>query len=152
MTPTSGSSPKYSIISASETSISFPMLAKRQNPIFDSIMRSTTPPKMAPDWEIKAMVPFSGMPLIKVALSPVFIFITPTQFGPMMRMPCSLANLRTWLSRAAPAPPTSLNPLVMMTAFLMPRSAHSCKVVSVISTGRTIIAKSTGSGTEATLI
>ena len=135
-------------MSVSLTSIWLPKLAKWENPMCESRTRSTTPPPSAPDCETKAIGPASGMPLIKVELSPVYMSIVPTQFGPTMRIPYELVNSLSLRSISAPSAPNSLKPPVIMTAALMPLSPTAVMVSIIMVTGKTTTANSTGSGTS----
>jgi len=137
-------------MSVSETSISLPKLAKCEKPTCLSIIRSTTPPQTAPDCETKPIGPASGMPLMKVVFKPLYISMVPTQLGPIMRIWFAFAIAIQAFSNFCPSSPISLKPPEMITTAFMPRAAQSCKASSVIPAGKTITARSTGSGTSRT--
>ncbi len=82
-------------------------------PIRSPIAQSRIAVPNAPDCDMKAMSPFSGMPAAKEALSFSGVLIRPRQFGPMMRMPFSRATSTTLRSSSAPSRPVSLKPAVM---------------------------------------
>ncbi len=86
----SGSFMKYSMKSISERSALFPRLMNFENPTSLPMAQSMMAIPMAPDWEKKPIVPLGSMSAAKVAFMSFAVLMRPRQFGPRMRMPCSL--------------------------------------------------------------
>ena len=103
-----------------------PMETKYENPIFSSTAQSNTVVHIAPDWEIKAILPFLGIPRVKVILRCKPGTIKPTQFGPIILMPSNFASsTNTWSSSILPSWPDSLKPADKIMIPLIPASPHS---------------------------
>jgi hypothetical protein len=81
-----------------------------------------------------------------VAFNPMCGNITPTQFGPMIRI--FPRRSRICLSSSAPVDPHSLKPAEMITAPLTPAAAHSPIIFGTIAAGVAITARSTFFGTS----
>ena len=102
----------------------------------------------APLWLMNATLPGRAMSAANVAFSPFKGFITPRQFGPMMRIrPWAFSRISA--SKAAPSGPNSLNPAEMMIAPGTPASTHSPMTPGTTFAGSTMTARSTFSGTDA---
>ena len=105
----------------------------------------------APLWLRKPTLPGRAIAPAKVALRPVSGFITPRQFGPMIRMPPRRACSMIRRSSSTPSGPISLKPAEMMIAPWTPASTHSPMMPGTVGAGVTMTARSTGSGTAVML-
>ncbi len=87
MTLVLGSSPHTFSSATSSTSALLPRLTNWENPIYSARAWSRMAVQRAPDWDMNAMVPWSGVPAAKLAFMGVWVSITPRQLGPTSRMP-----------------------------------------------------------------
>jgi hypothetical protein len=146
ITRVSGSSARCSIRSSSDTSTLFPRLTTLENPIPAPTAQSRTPVKRAPDCEKKAIEPGGGVPTAKEAFSLAWVSMIPRQFGPIARTDAEESTSRSPRSRAAPSPPTSLNPAEIRTAAFIPFSARRGIPSRIAAGGTTNTPRSTGPG------
>ena len=101
----------------------------------------------APLWEMKEMLPLTGILLEKLAfmLTSETGLITPRQLGPMSRTFASLQRARIWFSISNPSPPTSRNPAETITIPPTPFSIASSTALRQARGGRMTMARSTSS-------
>src|SRR5687768_12388332 len=125
-----------------------PVLTNALNPTSSRRLQSRIAVSSAPDWLRKATLPGLAMPAAKVAFRPLIGFITPRQFGPMMRIFPRRAFSRTCRSSSTPGGPSSLKPAEMMIAPRTPASTHSAMMPGTVGAGVTTTARSTFSGTS----
>ena len=92
------------------------------------------------------ILPGSASGFANVAFKPMCGSITPTQFGPMIRI--FPRRSRICFSSSAPAGPHSLNPAEMITAPFTSAAAHSATIPGTVAAGVAITARSTSSGTS----
>ncbi|BAA29858.1 272aa long hypothetical protein [Pyrococcus horikoshii OT3] len=144
-------SAKYSISSAKSTSAMLPTLMNFENPMSSFIVLYTIPAPNAPLWLMNATFPFLAT-VIKVAFKSTWVFIIPTQFGPMILIPYLWAISTSSFSSLFPSSPVSPNPAVIITTPLTPFSPHWISVSFTNLFGTTIIAKSISSGISLTLL
>src|ERR1044071_1986028 len=97
----------------------------------------------APLWLMSATFPALAMPLAKVAFNPLRGFMTPRQFGPIIRIFPRRAWTMTCRSRSAPEGPISLNPAEMMMAARTPASTHWPITSGTVGAGVATTARST---------
>ena len=110
------------------------------------MLQSRIAVQSAPLWLMNPILPGSASGFAKVAFKPMCGNITPTQFGPMIRIRPRRARIS--FSNSAPAGPDSLNPAEMMTAPLTPAAAHSLTICGTVAAGVAITARSTSPGTS----
>ena len=146
-----GSSPKYSMRSPQPTSSMEPIERNALKPTCSRRLQSRIAVQIAPLWLTSATLPGRAIVVAKVAFNPARGLITPRQLGPMMRMRPRLASSSTWRSSSAPALPASLKPAEMMIAPFTPAATHSRTTPGTVLAGVTITARSTLSGTAATV-
>ena len=91
---------------------------------------------------MKPILPGKASGFAKVAFNPRCGSITPTQFGPMIRIRPWRARIS--LSNSTPAGPHSLNPAETMTAPLTPAAAHSLTMPGTVAAGVAMTARSIG--------
>jgi hypothetical protein len=127
----------------SETKVLKPTCSRR--------LQSSTAVHSAPLWLRKATRPGIAIALAKVALSPPCGDITPRQFGPISRSRPRRASSSTRRSSSTPSAPVSLKPAEMTMAPLTPAWTHSATRTGTLGFGVTTMARSTRSGTAATL-
>ena len=82
--------------------------------------------------------------------TPVPVFTTPMQFGPIMRMPWRRACSTSWRSALAPSGPVSPKPAEITTSPPTRFLAHSSITPETAAAGTTITARSTSSGMSTT--
>ncbi len=107
--------------------------------------------QIAPDWLRKPTWPGRAMVPAKVALRPVRGFISPRQLGPTSRMPERRRPSRMRASRAMPAAPISRKPAESTITPLTPAAAQASINPGTVAAGVAITARSTASGTSATV-
>ncbi len=128
-----------------------PRLTKRENPTSSETAQSRMADSRAPDWDMTAIFPLSGIPRANVAFSGHRVSMIPRQLGPSMRMPDRPAMSASSRSAAIPSPPTSPNPALMTTAPFTPFSPQSVSTSGTTGAGTTITAMSTTWGISATV-
>ncbi len=128
-----------------------PIEVKALKPTISRKLQSNTAVQSAPLWLINPTLPRRAMVEANVAFTPVTGFITPKQFGPMMRMPPRRACSSTWRSNSTPAGPVSLKPAEMMTAPGILMSAQELIMPGTAAAGVVTTTRSTFSGTAAIL-
>ncbi|MBA7620704.1 hypothetical protein ES703_28058 [subsurface metagenome] len=111
--------------STSSRSPLFPRLTKLWNPMFSLTIQSRTAVPRAPLWEMKPILPASGIAGAKLRLSWLSVLMIPRQLGPWTRIPYFLLISTSCFSRRAPSCPISLNPAEMTTRAFTPFSPHS---------------------------
>ena len=151
MTLVCGSLFRYSISSASSTSILFPTLITFDNPILSRFAWCIIPMQRAPLWLASAICPGSGIPNTKDASRSSTGFLYPMVFGPIILIPVSLTISTSWSSRTFPLPPISPNPADMIITPATPLRAHSLTTFGTNLAGMVIRAKSTSSSIARTL-
>ena len=147
----SGSVMKYSMKSISERSALFPRLMNLENPTSFPMAQSMIAMPMAPDWEKNPIEPFGSMSAAKVAFMSTAVLMRPRQFGPRIRIWCSLLMAFSSSSRIVPPAPASLNPALITIAALIPADAHSRSEAATNLAGMTMMARSIGWPMSATL-
>ena len=102
----------------------------------------------APLWLMKPMLPGRASGFAKVAFKPMCGNITPTQFGPMMRIGPRASAI--CFSSSRPRSPISLKPAEMMTAPFTPAATHSRTICGTVAALVAMTARSTAAGTSLT--
>ena len=101
-------------------------------------------PPSAPLCESRAILPRSGI-IVNVPLKSR-LFDTPTQFGPIIRIPARLAASASSFSILTPSGPISLKPPEITTAWRAPAFLTSAINPGQYFAATAIITKSTGTG------
>ena len=117
------------------------MEMKALNPSWIERLQSRIAVQSAPLWLMNPMLPGNAKGFANVAFKPMCGSITPTQFGPMIRI--FPRRLRICFSSSAPAGPHSLNPAEMITAPFTSAAAHSATIPGTVAAGVAITARST---------
>jgi len=146
-----GSSPSSVIRSPQPTSSIEPIDTKALKPTFWRRLQSSTAVQIAPDWLRKPTCPAAGWEGAKLALRPLRGFIRPRQLGPSRRMPDPRSASRSRPSSAAPSGPTSRKPAEITIAARAPAAAQAATTSGTPGAGVAITARSTRSGSSATL-
>jgi len=127
ITAVSGSSARYSTMSANSTLARLPMLTNLEMPTCSSMISLRMLLPMPPLWLTTETFPCGNQArgLAKVALRRACLFTTPMQLGPMSFMPPALAMPISSSCRSPPSVPVSRKPPAKMTPAFPPISTAS---------------------------
>ena len=122
-------------MSVSSRSALLPMEIIFASPTPLPLSQSRSAAHSAPDCDTTEMEPRSGIRAAKEAFKWWAVLITPRQLGPSIRAPLAVHISSRTRSRAAPSPPTSLNPAVITTTARAPLSSELRTAASTAETG-----------------